>query len=86
MKEYQELYKQKLLGNKADVENLEKQLNLFSIVLARSQAELETQQILKNKKNEPKRSWFSWGSKKETKTEGFIYFITFSTYSFELFF
>lgn len=86
MKEYQELYKQKLLGNKADVENLEKQLNLFSIVLARSQAELETQQILKNKKNEPKRGWFSWGSKKETKTEGFIYFITFSTYSFELFF
>jgi vacuolar protein sorting-associated protein 13A/C len=85
MKEYKELYKQKLLGKKADVENLEKQLNLFSIVLARSQAELETQQILKNKKNEPKRGWFWWGSKKETKTQGFIYFITFSTYSFELF-
>jgi hypothetical protein len=56
--------------------------------LARSQAELETQQILKNKKNEPKRGWFSWGSKQETKTEGFIYFIIFNTksyYYFELF-
>ncbi len=86
MKEYQGLYEQKLLGKKVDVENFEKQLNLFSIVLARSQAELGTQQILKNKKNEPKKSWFSWGYKRETEAQGFIYFIIFSTYYFELFF
>ena len=79
MKEYQHLYKQKLLGKKVDVESLEKQLNLFSIVLARSQAEVETQQILKDKKQEPKKGWLSsWWGKDKSKTEGsfftFLYF------------
>jgi hypothetical protein len=55
MKQYQQLYKEKLLGKKVDVERLEKQLNLFSIVLARSQAELETQQILESKNRDARR-------------------------------
>jgi len=74
MKEYQQLYKEKLLGKKVDVETLEKQLNLFSIVLARSRAELETQQILEIKKQEPKKGWFSWWGKENKKTEGIIAF------------
>ena len=76
MNRYQELYKHKLLSKnidsiKTEIERLEKDLNLFSIVLARNQAEVETQQILKNKKEEPKKGWFSgWFSKEETKAEG----------------
>ena len=76
MNRYQELYKQNLLSknidsNKSEIERLEKSLNLLSIVLARNQAEMETQQILKNRKEEPKKGWFSgWFSKEETKVEG----------------
>ncbi|XP_054161337.1 intermembrane lipid transfer protein Vps13-like [Oppia nitens] len=73
MKRYQELYKRKLLAINVDqikleIETLEKDLNLLSIVLARSQAELETQQILNTKKEESKKKkgWFSgWFSSKD---------------------
>ncbi|CAG2100423.1 unnamed protein product [Medioppia subpectinata] len=77
MKKYQELYKQKLLSTNAndslivEIEKLEKDLNLFTIVLARSQAEVETQQILKNRKDDnKKKGWFTgWFSKSKDVVE-----------------
>lgn len=75
---YQELYKQRLLSKnfdsiKPELERLEKDLNLFSIVMARSQAEAESQQILKNRKEEQKKQkgWLSgWFSRDQTVVEG----------------
>ena len=65
---YQELYKKKLVSKnfdaiKPELERLEKDLNLFSIVLARSQAEAEGRLILKTKQEE----------QEKTEKEGMVY-------------
>lgn len=73
-KQYVELYRQKILENNNDVaklEKLEKDLNLITVVMARSQAELESKKYLESRKKEnSKKGWFSgwWSSSNTTES------------------
>ena len=72
-KKYTELYKQKLLGkNVGDLEKYERELNLIIIVMGRSQAELDTREILESRKATAKKGWFSgwWSSSASNESSG----------------
>ena len=61
---YTKLYRMKLLdeldaSSDQQLEKLEKDLNLLTIVMARSKAEIETKTILESRKNKVKPGWFS---------------------------
>lgn len=79
MKQYQESYKQKLLGKEIvdDIEVIEKELDLFMIVVARGQAEVEAAKLKKTKiksdKSETKKGWFSgWWSKGQSQQQDLV--------------
>lgn len=66
-KQYTDLYKKKLLGERVDgLEQLEKELNLIVIVMARGQAELATKRI---QQANSKKGWLGgwWGSSGKTE-------------------
>ena len=73
---YTLMYKKKLLGETVDqtiLESYEKDLSLVTIVMARSQAEMDTQKILESRKvANANRGWFSgwWSSSAGTADEG----------------
>lgn len=72
-REYTRLYKQKLLGESVDLEDLEKELSLISITMARCKAEFETKKILEERQSkQSNRGWFGgwWGrSRNDDVTE-----------------
>ncbi|KAJ6225422.1 hypothetical protein RDWZM_003967 [Blomia tropicalis] len=71
---YTELYRRKLLGeNVTNLEDYEKDLNLITIVMARSRAEMDTKEILDARKEKAKRGWLSgWWSSSAPKNNEVI--------------
>ncbi|NWI85207.1 VP13C protein, partial [Pitta sordida] len=83
LKNYKNVYKNKLTQSKLSeetqrqIQDLERQLDVFNIILARQQAQVETirsgQKLLKKKSTEEKKSggWFSgfWGKRESRKKE-----------------
>lgn len=71
-KTYTDMYRKKLLGeNVSNLESFEKELNLITIVMARSKAELETKKILESRKVNSNRGWFSgwWSSSNDKNSD-----------------
>ncbi|OTF80125.1 hypothetical protein BLA29_002848, partial [Euroglyphus maynei] len=75
---YLDLYKRKLLGQQKideELEELERELNLIVIVMARAEAEVATKKILSEmEKEKSKRGWFRsfWSSSKTEDKESVI--------------
>jgi len=73
LKSYKANYVRKLMGKSSDCEEIERNLDVFSIVLVRGEAEMEVKQMrleMKKEDKKEKKGWLSgWWGKKDNESQ-----------------